>query len=62
MVHGTYIVRFPKVKKTARCKWIFKRKEGSSLSEPPRFNAWLVAKGFDQITGIDYNGVCYLRS
>ena len=33
------------------------KKGGSSPCEPPRFNAWLVAKGFGQITEIDYNDV-----
>jgi hypothetical protein len=56
--NGTWdIVRLPKEKKIVRCKWIFKRKEGSSPSEPPRFKARLVAKGFSQIPGIDYNDV-----
>ncbi|CAM0870358.1 unnamed protein product [Alopecurus aequalis] len=50
-------VRLPKQKKTVRCKWIFKRKEGLSHSEPPRFKARLVVKGFSQISGVDYNDV-----
>jgi hypothetical protein len=48
--NGTWhIVRLPKEKKIVRCKWIFKRKDGSSPSEPTRFKAMLVAKGFSQI-------------
>ena len=31
------IVHLPKQKKHVRCKWVFKRKEGLSPSEPPRF-------------------------
>ena len=38
--NGTWeLVHLPKQKKPVRCKWIFKRKEGLSPSEPPRFKA-----------------------
>jgi hypothetical protein len=47
------VVQLPKRKKTIRCKWIFKRKEGLSPKEPVRFKAWLVAKGLSQIPGTD---------
>ena len=50
-------MRLPKHKKDVRCKWIFKRKEGLSPSEPPRFKTRLVAKDFSQIRGVDYNDV-----
>jgi hypothetical protein len=52
-------VRLPKQKKVVRCKWIFKRKEGLSPNEPPRFKARLVAKGFSQIPGVDYTDVFF---
>ncbi|KAK1661307.1 hypothetical protein QYE76_049466 [Lolium multiflorum] len=36
--NGTWdVVPLPKQKKVVRCKWIFKRKEGLSRNEPPRF-------------------------
>jgi hypothetical protein len=51
--NGTWdIGRLPEGKKAVRCKWIFKRKEGSSPSEATRFKARLVAKGFSQIPSI----------
>ena len=51
--NGTWdVVRLPKQKKVVRCKWIFKKKEGLSPSEPPRFKARLVAKGLSQIPGV----------
>ncbi|KAK1653963.1 hypothetical protein QYE76_071768 [Lolium multiflorum] len=38
--NGTWdVVHLPKQKKVVRCKWIFKRKEGLSPNEPPRFKA-----------------------
>ena len=50
-------MHLPKQKKPVRCKWVFKRKEGLSPSEPPRFKARLVVKDFSQIPGVDYNYV-----
>jgi len=39
------------------CKWIFKKKEGILGAEPTRFKVRLVAKGFIQKEGVDYNEV-----
>jgi hypothetical protein len=50
-------VRLAKDKKIVRCKWIFKRKEGSSPNETAQFKARLVVKGFSQIPRIGYNDV-----
>ena len=51
------IVSLSKQKKSVRCKWVFKRKKSLSPSESPRFKTRLVAKDFNQISGVDYNDV-----
>jgi hypothetical protein len=59
--NGTWgVVCLPKQKKVGYCKWICKTKESLSPIEPMRFKERLVAKGFSQILGIDYNEV-YLQ-
>nr|AAX95987.1 retrotransposon protein, putative, unclassified [Oryza sativa Japonica Group]ABA92387.1 retrotransposon protein, putative, unclassified [Oryza sativa Japonica Group] len=46
--NGTWeLVHLPKQKKPVCCKWIFERKEGLSLSEPPRL---IAAKSKEEIT------------
>jgi hypothetical protein len=40
------VVPLPKGKKHVHRKWIYKRKEGLSPSEPPKYKGRLVAKGF----------------
>lgn len=51
------LVKLPKEKKHVHCKWIFKRKEGISPTELARYKTSLVAKGYSQILGIDFNDV-----
>ena len=56
--NGTWdLVKLPKDKKHVHCKWIFKRKEAMSPSEPARYKARLVAKSYSQISDIDFNDV-----
>ena len=43
------LVDLPTGRKAVKSKWVFKRKADG------RFRAWLVAKGFTQIKGIDYD-------
>ncbi|RVW53628.1 Retrovirus-related Pol polyprotein from transposon TNT 1-94 [Vitis vinifera] len=51
------IVPLPKGVKPVDCKWLFKIKDGISEDEPPKYKSRLVAKGFSQKEGIDYNEV-----
>ncbi|KAG8489067.1 hypothetical protein CXB51_017037 [Gossypium anomalum] len=51
------LVKLPKGKKVVRCKWVFKKKEGTPGVEEPRYKARLVAKGYSQIPGVDFTDV-----
>jgi hypothetical protein len=50
-------VKFPKGAKIIGYKWIFKKKEGIPSIENARFKAHLVAKGYSQREGMDFNEV-----
>jgi hypothetical protein len=48
------LVPLPKGRKLVRCEWVYRTKYASDGSVE-RHKAWLVAKGFSQVEGIDYN-------
>ncbi|KAG8485910.1 hypothetical protein CXB51_020233 [Gossypium anomalum] len=51
------LVKLPKGKKAVCCKWVFKKKEGTSRVEEPRYKVRLVAKGYSQILRVDFTDV-----
>ncbi|KAG6524597.1 hypothetical protein ZIOFF_014531 [Zingiber officinale] len=51
------LVKIPKDKKTVKCKWVFKLKEGTPGVEDTRYKARLVAKIYSQISSVDFTDV-----
>jgi transposase InsO family protein len=51
------LVRLPTERKIITCKWVFKKKEGISPTEGIKYKARVVARGFHQIEGVDYNEI-----
>ncbi|KAG7558728.1 Integrase catalytic core [Arabidopsis thaliana x Arabidopsis arenosa] len=51
------LVTRPPGRKIVTCKWIFKIKEGISPVEGVKYKARVVARGFSQREGVDYNEI-----
>jgi hypothetical protein len=55
MTNNTWtLVPLPADRKPVSCKWVFKIKQGAN-GEVERYKARLVARGFTQTYGVDYN-------
>jgi hypothetical protein len=51
------LVKLPKDKKIVGYKWVFKKRDATPGVEDARYKAWLVAKGYSQVQGVDFNDV-----
>ena len=57
MVNGTWeLTNLPNDRKSVICKWVFRTKK-YTLDEIIIYKAWLVAKGYFQVDGVDFNEI-----
>ncbi|KAJ4715305.1 Retrovirus-related Pol polyprotein from transposon TNT 1-94 [Melia azedarach] len=51
------LTKRPRDKKIVTCKWVYKKKEGETSVEGIKYKARVVASGFTQREGVDYNEI-----
>ncbi|KAJ4702606.1 Retrovirus-related Pol polyprotein from transposon TNT 1-94 [Melia azedarach] len=54
---STYKEARPRDRKIVTCKWVYKKKEGETSVEGIKYKARVVARGFTQREGVDYNEI-----
>ncbi|KAJ4713974.1 Retrovirus-related Pol polyprotein from transposon TNT 1-94 [Melia azedarach] len=55
--HTWELTKRPRDKKIVTCKWVYKKKEGKTSVARIKYKARVIARGFTQKEGVDYNEI-----